>query len=176
MDSQLISPDDTSERRKDILTWCLAGMILLSSCAIGLSTRYTLSLNTTESLDYRVFITDKRQKHIEKGEYVKFLLPPNKYFYQSHWTKRVAGVPGDTITVNGRDVYVNGQFVGHAKDRSATNTEYFPIEPGIIPPGYYFMQADHEDSYDSRYKSFGLVHESTFIGRDYPLWKRGSSS
>ncbi len=75
MDSQLISPEDASERKKDILTWTLAGMILLSSCAIGLSTRYTLSFNTTESLDYRVFITDKRQKHIEKGEYVKFLLP-----------------------------------------------------------------------------------------------------
>lgn len=167
---------ELTEKKKDVFTGALVGLILLSGTAMGLSVRWKLDFNTTESLAYRVFVTDKYTKQVAKGDYVKFLLPPNRYFYQSHWTKRIAGIPGDVITVKDRNVYINGEFVGHAKDRSATNTHYFPITPGIIPPGYYFMQADHEDSYDSRYKSFGLVHESAFIGRSYPLWKRGGTS
>ncbi|RZQ33249.1 signal peptidase I [Vibrio vulnificus] len=165
-----------TEKKKDFFTGTLATLILLSGTAMGLSVRWKLDFNTTESLAYRAFITDKYSKSLAKGDYVKFLLPPNRYFSQSNWTKRIAGMPGDIITVDNRNVYINGQFVGHAKDHSASNTAYFPITPGVIPPGYYFMQADHEDSYDSRYKSFGLVHESAFIGRAYPLWKRGSAS
>ena len=167
---------EMTDRKMNIFTAVLVTVILAAGVVTALSTRFKITFNTTESLDYRIFITDKSVKKFHAGDYVKFMLPSNKYFNRSHWTKRIAGVPGDRITVSGRDVFINGVFVGHAKEKSASNTKYYPITPGIIPHNFYFLQADHEDSYDSRYRSFGLVHESTFIGRDYPLWKRGSSS
>lgn len=161
---------ELTERKKDIFTISLVILILLSGLLMGLSVRWSLTFNRTESLSFDLFVTDKWDKAVSKGDFVKFRLPPNKYFAQYHWTKRIAGVPGDTITVKDRDVYINDVFVGHAKEQSASKTKYYPTLSGIIPPGYYYMQADHEDSYDSRYKSFGLIHESTFIGRDYPIF------
>jgi conjugal transfer pilin signal peptidase TrbI len=165
-----------SERQKNIFTVVVSGVIIMGGVMMGLSTRYGVTFNTTESLGFRLFITDKWEKPSHPGEYVKFWLKGNKYFRPEHWTKRIAGVPGDKITVQNRMVYVNGEPVGYAKSVSASNTQYFPIAPQVIPPHYYYLQADHEDSYDSRYQSFGLVHDTTFIGRDYPVFLRDGRS
>ena len=43
------------------------------------------------------------------------------------------------------------------------------IAPGVIPPGHYYVHADHKDSHDSRYREVGLVPRERIKGRALPL-------
>jgi conjugal transfer pilin signal peptidase TrbI len=42
-------------------------------------------------------------------------------------------------------------------------------EPGVIPPGHYFMTTPHKDSLDSRYKMIGLIDTKRLVGRVTPV-------
>ena len=43
------------------------------------------------------------------------------------------------------------------------------IAPGTIPPGHYYLHADHVDSHDSRYAEIGLVPRARILGRAVAL-------
>lgn len=51
--------------------------------------------------------------------------------------KQVIGMAGDEVTVDGRDVYVNGQLVGPAKARTFDGRPLAPIHSAAIPEGHY---------------------------------------
>jgi len=159
-----------SEKRKDIFTYIVVGLFIFGGVLLGLSTRFSLTFNTSPSLPYHLFITNKMEHPKERGTFVKFMLPDTRFFERKHWTKRIVGTPGDVVTVRGRKVFINGEFVGEAKRKSLKGRDLTPITPIVIPQGYYYVQADHIDSFDSRYKSLGLIHENVFIGRDYPVF------
>jgi len=82
--------------------------------------------------------------------------------------KRVAGLPGDVVTVSGRDVFVNGVPVGTAKPRSFDGWPLAPIAPTVIPEGHYFVSGSSPDSFDSRYRASGLVRDDQIVGRVKP--------
>ena len=83
--------------------------------------------------------------------------------------KRVAGVAGDVITVQGREVFVNGQPVGRAKTHAFDRRELSPIAPTVIPAGHLYVQGTSADSFDSRYSLSGLVREQDVKSRVIPL-------
>ena len=66
--------------------------------------------------------------------------------------KRVAGIPGDLITVHGKDFFCNGEYLGKAKEYSMRGT---PLESytitGLVPDHKIFLMGDSPDSFDSRY-------------------------
>ena len=64
---------------------------------------------------------------------------------------------------------VNGAPVGVAKTHSRDGRPLAPIAPGTIPPGHFFLFADHPDSHDSRYAEIGLVPRARILGRAKPL-------
>ena len=94
------------------------------------------------------------------------------------YIKRVIGVPGDRLVIDGREVSINGEIL----DEPYINPERFHnyINNNIdieIPDGYVFCMGDNRDkSKDSR--SFGLVPISKIEGkatfRLYPFDKFGN--
>lgn len=82
--------------------------------------------------------------------------------------KRIAGLPGDVVTVEGRRVYVNGTPVGEAKHRAFDGWPLATIAPTVIPEGQYFVSGSSPDSFDSRYRASGLVHRDQIVGRVEP--------
>jgi len=136
--------------------------------------------------DRFVFMSHQLYWNRTQEEYVHTTLP--KYRIK----KRIIGLPGETIEIISRQVYINGVAFNHA-------AEYFtndpPIHPGIrerygdeyieehglerwirlwerrdfmealyIPEGYYFIMGDNRDnSRDSRH--FGLVERGDILGR-----------
>lgn len=159
-----------TEQKKNIFTYIVVGLFIFGGVLFGLSTRLSITFNTSPSLPFHVFVTNKTVKPNEREQYVKFMLPDTRFFERKHWTKRIVGIPGDVISVTGRRIYINGNFVGEAKRKSLKGRDLTPIAPQVIPKGFYYLQADHLDSFDSRYKSLGLINETTFIGRDYPIF------
>lgn len=88
----------------------------------------------------------------------KFPLNENEYY-----VKRVIGLPGDTVEIIGKDVYVNGQKLDEPYTQYISDPIY-EENPDIVRPNFgpitvpkdcYFVMGDNRDnSYDSRQWGF----------------------
>ena len=106
-----------------------------------------------------------RSASIHRGDILVFKYPeqPDRDFI-----KRVIGLPGETLEVREKKVYINGSaldepyahFLSPASEASAFHevTSFDVRErygPVTIPPNHYFMMGDNRDnSQDSRYWGF----------------------
>ena len=145
--------------------------VLISGVGTALSSRWGFALNETESLPNWAFAVDKADRAPKRGEYFVFVARANPYYPAGmQFTKKVVGVPGDIVTVTAsRDFFINGQFVGHAKERSKRGDIAVMSDPGVIPAGHYFVVTPHPDSLDSRYKMIGLIDHSRLVGKASPV-------
>ena len=101
----------------------------------------------------------------EIGERVLFE-PPDAVNSRVPYLKTVRGLPGMAVTVGpDRTVFLDGEPVGRAKTHALDGRTLRAIAPGVIPPGHYFLHADHADSHDSRYAEIGLVPAARILGR-----------
>ena len=110
----------------------------------------------------RIFVNKfvYRLEPIERGDIVVFRYPrdPSKSYI-----KRVIGMAGDRIRIDGGQVYVNGQ----ALDESYVPPEYTDSRSypeSVVPTQSYFVLGDHRSmSNDSR--DFGSVNQSFIYGK-----------
>jgi signal peptidase I len=98
---------------------------------------------------------------MSRGDIVVFKYPeePDRDFI-----KRVIGMPGDTIELKQKRVYVNGvrldepyvQYLSPPEESSAQDVDVrVQYGPVTVPAGHYFMMGDNRDnSQDSRYWGF----------------------
>ena len=101
----------------------------------------------------------------EPGDRVLFD-PPPEIGSKVPYLKTVRGVPGMAVAVGiDRTVYLDGVPAGRAKTHALDGRPLEAIAPGIIPPGHYYLHADHADSHDSRYAEIGLVPRGRILGR-----------
>lgn len=137
--------------------------------------RVPLLFNWTPSLPYRVALLQYGPHTLQRGDFIVFAFAGEA---QTHYPglrgqpffKVVRGVPGDVVTVTGRQVAVNGQSVGVAKTQAYDHRPLATIAPIVIPPGHYYVQGTHPDSFDSRYRESGLVRAEQVIGVVVPLF------
>lgn len=132
---------------------------------------YRVGVNVTESLPYSVFLVSLDERPSAPGDYLAFEWRRNQ-FYERHklFMKKIVGVPGQTISVHGNDIFLDGKLVAHAKTESKKGVHLSPIEPGVIPAGSFFVLGEHPDSLDSRYSVTGLVAGDRALGRGYVLF------
>ncbi len=98
---------------------------------------------------------------IKRGDVVVFKYPvePDRDFI-----KRVIGLPGDTIELKKKRVYLNGtllneSYVRYLSPPEESSSNDFDVRvqygPVTVPPDQYFMMGDNRDnSQDSRYWGF----------------------
>lgn len=131
----------------------------------------------------------------QRGDIIVFRYPLDTSI---DYIKRVVGVPGDSIEVKGKELYVNGKIVDskHAGNKqwydgrcSEYNSNIFDADlPGhkhkimrmqgrpvmregkwIVPQGKYFAMGDNRDnSRDSRY--WGFVPDENIVGKAQAIW------
>ena len=125
----------------------------------------------------------------ERGDVIVFKLPRDP---SENYVKRLIGLPGDSVKVEGGRLYINGTLV----PRRETNTggrsrRYVETLPGgraheivensdralhdntaeyVVPQGHYFMMGDNRDnSLDSRVSAehggVGFVPSANLVGR-----------
>jgi signal peptidase I len=118
-----------------------------------LATKYNYGV-TMPFTTYKIFGRDIIPK---RGDIIIFTFPQN---HEMDFVKRVVGLPGDTITIINKKVFVNGkEYVqGHEK-----YTDPYIVDRGIsvirdnmpetlITAGNIFVMGDNRDqSYDSRF-------------------------
>lgn len=122
----------------------------------------------------RIFVNKfvYRLEPIERGDIVVFRYPrdPSKSYI-----KRVIGMAGDRIRIDGGQVYVNGQALeeGYVPSEYSDSRSYPEI---VVDPNSYFVLGDHRSmSNDSR--DFGAVNQSFIYGKAvfgyWPMEKMG---
>ncbi len=107
-------------------------------------------------------------RHPKRGDIIVFEFPedPSKDFI-----KRVVGVPGDTVEIRNKVLYVNGAPVRENYVRYADGPGVEGIPPARdnapalrVPPGKLFVMGDNRDrSYDSRF--WGFVDTDKVVGK-----------
>ena len=122
----------------------------------------------------------------ERGDIIVFTLPDNPVTTEdeseTNLIKRVMGLPGDQIRVEGTNVYING-------DRYAPDDKYASwltggldqlghvkrFGPVIVPPGKLFMMGDNRDfSKDSRYWIDPFLPIERVKGRAFIIYWNGA--
>lgn len=146
------------------------GWALVAVGAALFAQLYTVGLNVTESLPQRLFLIRKGEP-VSRGHYVGFRWAGGgPYEAGRTFVKIVAGVPGDVVTCEGRDFFVNGEYVGTAKTHSRKGDPLELGRVGILGPGQYYVMGTHKDSLDSRYALTGWVESTALVGRAYALF------
>lgn len=131
--------------------------------------------NWTGSLPYHVAVRRYGWQELRRGDYVVFAFAGDAQtaypgLSGQPFFKIVRGLPGDVVTVTGRTVAINGTVVGTAKTRAFDNRPLDPIAPTVIPAGHYYVQGSGPDSFDSRYRSSGLVRAEQVLATVVPLF------
>jgi signal peptidase I len=130
-------------------------------------------------------VVDKLSYHlhgVDRGNIIVFSTPPNERCAGppvADLVKRVIGLPGETISLSGGRVYINGHVLPEPWLPAATQTETFPgpsgqpyslHQPYRIPGGDIYVMGDNRSfSCDSRY--WGPIRQSTIVGKvDLRIW------
>lgn len=122
-----------------------------------------VSLNGSQSLPYKVFVSFKGMS-FKRGDLVLIVGHKPKYFPPVSLIKRVVGMEGDSIAPYLKDLKI--------KTKTRRGQPLNPLKAKSVPKGYVFVQADHPDSFDSRYEEFGLVKVESIWGRSFGFWRR----
>ena len=156
---------DAHARRRHI---GLAVMIALAALWLGLASRVHVNASWSDGAwGYAAFPLFGEDPKL--GDRVLFE-PPEALESRIPYLKTVRGLPGMTVAV-GDDgaVFLDGVAVGRAKTHALDGRPLEAIAPGMIPPGRYYLYADHPDSHDSRYAEIGLVPRARILGRAVAL-------
>jgi signal peptidase I len=119
---------------------------------------------------------------VDRGNIIVFSTPPKEDCAGppvADLVKRVIGLPGETISLSGGRVYINGHVLDEPWLPAAVRTETYPgpsqqpyalHSPYRIPQGDVYVMGDNRTfSCDSRY--WGPVAESTIVGKvDLRIW------
>jgi signal peptidase I len=130
-------------------------------------------------------VVDKLSYHlhgVDRGNIIVFSTPPKENCAGppvADLVKRVIGLPGETISLSGGRVYINGKYLPEPwlpqSDQNSTEpgpsaAPYALHQPYRIPTNEVFVMGDNRTfSCDSRY--WGPVKESTIVGKvDFRIW------
>jgi signal peptidase I len=115
-------------------------------------------------------IVDKLSYHlhsIDRGDIIVFRRPPAEHCGGPpvpDLVKRVIGLPGDTISAKGGQVYIDGKLLAQPWLPKVSSTYTSTFGPLKVPQGDYFMMGDNRvDSCDSR--DWGPIERSYIVGK-----------
>ncbi len=154
----------------------------------GVSRYYQLKWNDSASMPQKLWFVAVGNKDLKVDDYVVFRFHDSRMSDANDFeyvVKQVGGVAGDKILVrdwNGYEqgvpypnktslIYIlPGGFYPTFDILSGNHFTPLTTESMTIPTGYYFVHGQHEPSFDSRYKEFGLVCNKQIFGKSFPIF------
>ncbi|MCZ6539077.1 MAG: signal peptidase I [Chloroflexi bacterium] len=99
----------------------------------------------------------------ERGDIVVFHPPSGS---STDFVKRIIGLPGDVIDLDGEFVYVNGHKTSWVDLTTSRRHESYPV---TVPPSEFFVLGDNRRvSVDSR--NWGFVSADEIVGRAWAVY------
>jgi len=175
--------------KRSTVEWIL---VIVGALAIAFTLRATSfqvfyipsgSMEPTLQVGDRVVVNQwsYRLHDVNRGDIVVFSRPEGESAVGvKDLIKRVVGLPGETVTIAGNQVKINGEGLdepylplGTKTDGTGTPVPCAPANPCHIPEGEVWVMGDNRaNSSDSRF--FGPIPESKIVGRAFlRLWPLG---
>jgi conjugal transfer pilin signal peptidase TrbI len=110
---------------------------------------------------------------VARGDYLFWhasTVPALSYVTEQFALKRVAGIPGDRLSIRGEQVFINGQLVAEGLE-DAVLYQRHPSSferTEVIPAGRYFVIGTARLSNDSRY--WGYLRHDAIAGTGYRIY------
>jgi signal peptidase I len=159
-------------RRRALIEWALVLLVALG-VAVAMRTYVVQtfyipsgSMEPTLDIGDRILV-DKLSYHlhaVHRGDIIVFARPPGETLEPgvNDLVKRVIGLPGETISAKGGQVYINGKLLPEPwLPKGVVTSNFGPVH---IPKGYYFVMGDNRPfSSDSRV--FGPISGKLIVGR-----------
>lgn len=145
--------------------------LFLSLAMLGCKKWFIFTINQTQSLKGHVYVI-KKGEPVVKGDLVGFLWQGSvKYPKDAIFVKVVSGVENDHINVIGRNVFINKNLIGKAKEVSSDGKiKLDVIQPKVIGKNEIFVSTPHKDSLDSRYALVGTINKEIILGKAYEIF------
>ena len=176
-------PVNKTSIRKIICEICL--YIVLFVVCIYVVPNYVLQRTVVSGSSMLDTLHDGESMLVEKVSYrfkdpsrfdIIVFYPYGRDDKEDYYVKRVIGLPGETIQIKGKDIYINGEILEENYGKDPISDEGIAIEPITLADDEFFVLGDNREiSEDSRI--FGPVKKSDIEGhaviRIYPLDKFG---
>lgn len=123
--------------------------------------------------DHAIYITDKKDKELERGEVYAFHAKGLSPIYEDgvKMVKILVGMPGDTVEIDAEGrILVNDIEVSYGLSQAGLlnkKPDDF-IGKAVLGEGKYWFLGTAMKSFDSRY--WGSVDESQIIGKTYGIY------
>lgn len=96
-----------------------------------------------------------------------------------YYIKRIIGMPGETVQIKGKDIYINGEVLEEHYGKDPITSAGIANTPIHLLEDEYFVLGDNRAvSLDSRSEEVGVVHKNEIGGRAilriWPLSKFGT--
>lgn len=145
--------------------------LLATSCLWIIASHTKFHINRTDSVPYHAFVCTDFLR-VGYGDYASIDGHPTDYYAGKHFTKRVVGLPGDSVEVRDNRLYVKDQLIEPLLSITTKGLKLTPLDIPEVPAGAVFVVGDHPRSFDSRYREFGLVKKAHIKGRCFGFGKR----
>jgi conjugal transfer pilin signal peptidase TrbI len=133
------------------------------------SKSHAFLINASPSLPNWAFWLDKKTP-IKRGSLI-FFEPAESELVETHFGKepqmfgkRVLGMPGDMVSHEGDQVFINGKPIATRLDRTSLGIALTQGPQGEIPEGCFYAGTDHPRGLDSRYAEIGFVCAKQIVG------------
>ncbi len=159
-------------RKRAIIEWVIVLVVALG-VAVGMRTFVVQtfyipsgSMEPTLNIGDRILV-DKLSYHlhaVHRGDIIVFARPPGETLEPgvNDLVKRVIGLPGETISAQKGQIYINGKPLAEPWLPKGVVTGNF--SPVHIPQGYYFVMGDNR-AFSSDSRVFGPISGSLIVGR-----------
>lgn len=143
-------------------------------------TNHKISISLSNSLPFKFFLINKNIDNVKfkNGDYIQFKNDDIKYYGGKQITKQIFASEGDVLEIIKYEVIkdnIQGKIIFNnvileVKDFTALGTKLEINNIEKIENDNFFVIGEHKDSYDSRYKSFGLIKKEDIIGIAKPFF------
>ena len=169
---------------QQVLSWVLyiGGVVLLTFLIITFIGQRTKvighSMMPTLS-DGDNLIVDKISYRFRDPERFDIIVFPYQYEENTHYIKRIIGLPGETVQIIDAKIYINGEILEEDYGAEPIADPGLAAEPITLGEDEYFVLGDNRNhSTDSRFADVGLIKRSDITGRAwiriYPFNKFGA--
>lgn len=168
----MTKPETSSQSSHKWITRLIEGVILVLALVLGLTIRFAVletavvisrSMQPTMEVDDRVLIDHRTTLHGKwnRGDILLFSPPESWGGTDESLTKRLIGLPGETIRLEATRVLVNGRELPETYIRQKNKNFVQTIQ---LEDEQYFVMGDNRDnSEDSR--DMGPIDEENIRGR-----------
>ena len=121
-------------------------------------------------------IVDKLTYRFHDPERFDIIVFPFRYKDNTYYTKRIIGLPGETVQIVDGEIYINGELLEESYGREVMQDAGLAAEPITLGDDEYFVLGDNRNySSDSRDPSVALIHRKEIIGRAWlRIWPLNS--